>query len=81
MYNDNKDKCLNLKQTFYYFCIKKEFINLIDILEKKNERTLIINTPKATKEIMEKYPYYKAVRVFNSMPIFIKKTNKNHQIL
>lgn len=78
-YFNNTDHILNIRQTFYYFCIKKEFLNLkikLDSKEKKSERILVVELPKFTKEIMKKDHYYNAVKVFNAMPINFKKKSE-----
>ena len=68
-YFNNTEHFLNIRQTFYYFCIKKEFVNLkikLDSKEKKIERRLVLEVPKFTKDIMNKDHYYNAIKVFDA---------------
>ena len=76
---ENNDIFLNIKQTFHYSCIKKEYPSLKKILDskdKKNSRTLIIPLPKHKKAIANKDFYYNSIKIFNIMPKKLKKHDK-----
>ena len=73
-----------MRQTFYYFVIKKEVIQLISEYKNKNDKTskryIKIAIPKKNKSVGQKCYFFAAVKIFNAMPSAFKQINNTSQI-
>ena len=79
--NNNDKKILKVRQTFYFFAIKKEIVNLNKLLLDKNDgdfesnRNNILKIPKKNKATGQKCYSFVAYKIFNSLPLKLKQFN------
>lgn len=75
---------LNVKQTFYYFVMKKCICNLDKLFVSSddyiNKRNIILDIPKKTKSIGQKCYSYKSIKLYNYMPRNLKLKNTTDHI-
>ena len=84
--NDNEHTILNVKQTFYFFAIKKEVIKLYNSLLEKNDNNLdtnrnnLLNIPKKNKATGQKCYSFIAFKIFNALPKKLKNLGNPSRI-
>ena len=82
-FGKSDDIFLSIKQNFYYFSVRKEYLCIKNIYlnnERKNERTITTSLPKFTKEIRKKDYYYCAIKIFNMLPKHLKTPSSKEEL-
>lgn len=82
--NTSDNFILNVKQTFYYFVMKKSICNLDKLFlssdDYTNKRNIIFDIPKKIKSIGQKCYSYKSIKLYNYMPRNLKLKNATDHI-